>query len=155
MRPLLLSTILLLSGAAYAGTSPKADWIVHVWPGYRSTESFERIGEYFGGEETHPGRIVLRTRPAERSGYYFLIRLKTPQLPQEAKVWRLQVVIPGIEKPVTHDFPVNPKALEKVLELGLTGADWPSPQTHPNAWRLALVSADGIELLTKQSFLWR
>ena len=50
--------------------------IVRVWPGWRTTDFFMRISEYFGAPEDPGGRILLRTHPGDRTGCYFVARVR-------------------------------------------------------------------------------
>jgi hypothetical protein len=127
---------------------------VRVWPGWRDADSFARIGEYFGGEEAHGKQILRRTQPAERGGYYFLVRVKHGAL-EHAK-FVVQVIRPDAPDVREYTFPVaNAPAGESVFNLGLTGADWPGAgKASPVAWKLELVAADGRVLAAQKSFLW-
>ncbi len=138
-----------------APSSRAADMeFVHVWPGWRDAESFDRIGEYFGGQENGGRETVLRTQPAARAGYYFLVRVKTAAAQPAAK-FELSVIRPDHPEAKTHSFPAALGAGEKVFQLGLTGADWPQgKEAHPVAWKIALLAADGRVLATHSSFLW-
>jgi len=143
--------------AAFAGpsaTSAAAEVeLIRVWPAWRTAESFDRISEYFTDEE-NPGRHpILRTQPAARAGYYFLIRAKAAAAHPDAK-FVLQIITPASPDPTTHTFPAALTPGQTVCELGLTGTDWPDRKQHPVAWRLALVAADGTELAKRESFLW-
>src|SRR5688572_22541213 len=127
---------------------------VRVWPAWRDTESFERIGEYFGGAENTGREIVMRTQPAERAGYYFLVRVKKNADAAGAK-FTLSVIRPDTPEPKEYSFPVSLPAKESVFQLGLTGVDWPQGRkANPVAWKLALVAADGRVLAEHKSFLW-
>jgi hypothetical protein len=127
---------------------------LRVWPAWRAAESFERIGEYFGGHESQPGQTVLRTQPEARAGYYFLVRVKSAAAIPDAK-FQLSVIRPDAPDPKTYTFPAALPAKEAVFNFGLTGADWPAGKdAHPVAWKIALVGNDGRVLATHQSFLW-
>jgi hypothetical protein len=127
---------------------------VRVWPGWRDAESFERISEYFGSGE-NPGReIILRTQPAERAGFYFLVRVKSSAAIGNAR-FQLQVIRPDAPEPKTFVFPAAIPTKEKVFQLGLTGGDWPGGnEAAPVAWKLALLADDGRTLAEHKSFLW-
>jgi hypothetical protein len=127
--------------------------LTRVWPAWRSAESFDRISEYFTNEENTGGHTVLRTYPAARAGYYFLIRAKAAGAQPGAK-FVLQIITPDSPEPKTYTFPAAVTEREAVFDLGLTGPDWPGQKTHAVAWHLAVVAADGRELATRQSFLW-
>jgi hypothetical protein len=152
MRVLL--TALLAFAAATVCTATDLT-IVRVWPGYRTAESFERISEYFGKNEDARGQLILRTQADKRAGYYFLLRVNNAgtTLP-DAKI-ELQVITPFSPEPKTYNFACALPAKSHVLNLGLTGADWPGkPKDEVVAWHLRLLSASGIELAKAQSYLW-
>lgn len=153
MRPTfaLLAALVFAAGPARAAEAE----FVRVWPSWRTAESFERIGEYFGRSENPAGRTVLRTQPAARAGYYFLVRVKPPAAVAGAR-FELEVIRPDAPDAKTFAFPAPAMpAGETVFELGLTGADWPDGEkAQPVAWRLALRTADGRTLAEHKSFLW-
>jgi hypothetical protein len=128
---------------------------VRLWPGWRETDSFDRIKEFLGGNEPTGGRSLLRTQPASRAGYYFLLRVKTTTALTAGAKFELAVLRPDAPEPKTFSFPVVAPAGETVFDLGLTGADWPGgKKTNPVAWKLTLLSADGRVLAEHKSFLW-
>lgn len=137
------------------GLSSKAHAVdfVRVWPGYRSAASFETIGEFFGRKEHTGGRILLRTQPNDRSGYYFLIRLRKSD-PIPGAILRIQIIF--ADNPIARTFtlPVDIPAGHPVLNAGITGTDWPAAATKPVAWRVTLQQADGTEVASQHSFLW-
>jgi hypothetical protein len=142
---------LLLAGTAARASAAE---FVRVWPGWRSAESFERIGEYFGRGEVPSGQIVVRTRPDVRAGYYFLVRVQQAAALPGAR-FVVDVIRPDAPDAKTFSFPAALPAGETVFQLGLTGADWPGGEkAQPVAWRLALVAADGRPLAEHKSFLW-
>lgn len=153
MSALLRLSFVLLAFPAFLSAAELS--LVRVWPEYRSAESFERIGEYFGKPESHPGLIVLRSQPQQRAGYYFLARITEPAAVPAGSSWLVEVILPGSEKPKSFNFPFDAKGGKAAYELGLTGSDWPNEKTNPTAWRLSLVNPEGRTLLSKQSFLWR
>lgn len=126
---------------------------VRVWPAWRTTESFDRISEYFDGQENTGSHTVLRSQPDTRAGYYFLVRTKTTLNAADAK-FVLQIIKPDAPQAKTYTFPVGLIGREVVFNLGLTGIDWPDRKTHPVAWRLALLNGKGEELASRESFLW-
>jgi hypothetical protein len=130
--------------------------VVRVWPAYRTAESFERISEFFNGQENTSGQTILRSQPATREGFYFLTRIKNagPAL-QGARV-ELNVITPSSPeaKRITTFAPAAIPAGSHVFQIGLTGSDWPEASVNPVAWQLRLLSAEGRELLTEHSFLW-
>ena len=127
---------------------------VRVVPQWRDAESFERISEYFGRGENTGGHLVLRTHAEARAGYYFVFRLAhAPSL--AGANFEVSVIRPDVPEPKTFSLPVASPAGDGVVELGLTGADWPGgKKTHPVAWKLTLLAADGRVLAEQKSFLW-
>ena len=157
---LLRRCLLLLALAATSAALPSAALakdgeltIVRVFTGWRDAASFKRIAEYFDGQEHTGGRIVLRTHPDQRAGYYFLVRTANPGAAQAVK-FSLLLSLPGEPKPKTVAFTADLPAGAAVLDLGLTGADWPDAKTNPVAWKLDLLAADGRVLATEKSYLW-
>ena len=128
--------------------------LLRVWPAWRDADSFDRIREYFGGQESTARNVVLRTQPEPRAGYYFLVRVKTASALTGAK-FDVHVIRPDAPVPKVFSFPVAVPPSETVYQLGLTGIDWPGGEkTNPVAWKLALVGADGRVLAEHKSFLW-
>lgn len=126
---------------------------VRIWPAWRTTESFDRISEYFDGQENTGSHTVLRSQPDTRAGYYFLVRTRTTLNAADAK-FVLQIIKPDAPQAKTYTFPVGLIGREVVFNLGLTGIDWPDRKAHPVAWRLALLNGKGEELASRESFLW-
>ncbi|MFH1498774.1 MAG: hypothetical protein ABII82_13215, partial [Verrucomicrobiota bacterium] len=146
----LLLPLLLLVNAPLLASEVS---LVRVWPEYREAASFKRIAEYFGGSEVRRGQTILRTRPAERDGYYFLTRIKSAAAAPGA-ILVVQAIRPGQSDAEVHFFPADlPKGSHAFL-LGLTGEDWTDGQTNPLAWQVRVLGADGSELAREQSFLW-
>ena len=127
---------------------------VRVWPGWRNAASFDRISEYFTGEENTGREVVLRTHPEQRDGFYFLVRVSNSGDVQTGTKFVLQVIAPSSPDPKTTIFSANVPSRSKVFLLGLTGPDWPGADVHPVAWKLELRGADEQVLATAQSFLW-
>ena len=159
MRLVLVILLVCLPLSAFAAAdknaAPAPVELVRLWPGYRTAESFDRISEYFTNEENTGAQIILRTQPKERAGYYFLLRVKNAAPLAGARI-ELDLITAAAPRPQTHTFtPASLPAGKPVINLGVTGADWPGgPDAHPVAWRLRLLAADGRELLSEQSFLW-
>ncbi|MSU51818.1 MAG: hypothetical protein EXS41_00235 [Opitutaceae bacterium] len=128
--------------------------VIHVWPGYRTAESFDRISEYFSGQE-NPGRqTILRSQPAARAGYYFLVRLENPGTVVAGAVFDLHVISPASPAPRTFTFKADVPPGSHAFSLGLTGGDWPAMKASAVAWLLTVRASDGTELARQQSFLW-
>ena len=49
--------------------------IEEIKPRYIETEQFKRISEYLTGKENIGDRVILRTQPEHREGYYFILVL--------------------------------------------------------------------------------
>lgn len=151
MRPIasiLFSLILGVSASSAADLK-----IVRIMPDYQPADAFVRISEYFNGKENTGGATILRTQPARRDGYYFLIRVKAAK-PMEVAWVETQVITPTSPTPRVDSFAVSLVPGSQVIKLGLTGTDWPEPKAVPVAWKLRILSADGKEMATEQSFLW-
>jgi hypothetical protein len=149
LRALALAALAAVCSARAADVS-----FVRVWPGWSDATPFHRISEYFDGRENFGGRIVRRTHPDVRSGFYFLARVKNTGGLIPGATFVLQVVAGANPQPRTFTFPVDIPAGGKVCDLGLTGADWPDSKVYPIAWSLVLKAADGSTLASAQSFLW-
>ncbi|MDI1250639.1 MAG: hypothetical protein PSV13_17390 [Lacunisphaera sp.] len=136
------------------GAASAADLtIVRVFTGWRDAASFKHISEYFSGKESTHGETMLRTKPDERGGYYFLVRTANPGAPLAVKV-NILLSMPGEPKPRAHTFAAELPSGKAVLNLGLTGADWPDAKTNPVAWKLDVLAPDGRVLATEKSYLW-
>jgi hypothetical protein len=152
MRTPLTALVLLVTASVCAAADLT---IVRIWPGYRTAESFERISEYIGKDEDARSQFILRTQPDVRAGYYFLLRVKnTGAAIADAKI-ELQVITPFAPEPKTYNFTSTLPTGSQVLNLGLTGTDWPGkPKDEVVAWKLRLLAPSGIELGKAQSYLW-
>jgi hypothetical protein len=157
----MFSPLCLCLGFLFFGHSDKPKPIkpevefVRVWPQYRDEGMFKRISEYFTNREA-PGKYQLRrSRPSERPGYYFLARVRHPDVSLEGAHFELRVVMPDDPAPkAPYIFQAEAGPGEQVFLIGLTGKGWPGPKVHPVAWRLDLVAGDGHPLAWAQSFLW-
>lgn len=148
---------LLFSLVCFAGTPAlrAADVeFIRVWPGWRDAEAFDRIGEYFGGAENHGKQLVLRTHAETRAGYYFLLRVKSAAAIAGA-TFQVSVIRPDAPEAKMFTFSAALPEKETVLQLGLTGTDWPGgKKANPVAWKIALLATDGRTLAEHKSFLW-
>ncbi len=130
--------------------------LTRILPGYQTADHFKRISEYLDGQENRSGQILLRSQPASRDGYYFLLRIENPDTAQHNLVAELQLIAPDAPTAKTHTFPLATLPTgSRIVQLGLTGSDWPDAKAHPVAWQLRLLAADGTELLRRQSHLWK
>jgi hypothetical protein len=127
---------------------------VRVWPGWHAAVDFTRISEYFDHRENLSGREVRRSHPQDRAGFYFLTRVKHPNVSLMGAKFVLRVVTPASPDPVQYTFPAAVGAGEHLFEIGLTGPDWSGRKEHPVAWRLELVDDGGHTLAQAQSVLW-
>lgn len=150
MRSVLLLACLLAPLAARAGDVD----FVRVWTDWRSAESFERISEYFTGQENTGSEVVIRSQPARRDGYYFLARVRNHGSAQPAAKLVLSIIKPDAPQVRVYTFPAALAAGDTVFHLGLTGLDWPGPKARPVAWKLEAVATDGTLLAVHKSFLW-
>src|SRR5882724_5575484 len=77
----------------------------------------------------------------------------TPSL--ESARFEVAVIRPDAAEPKIFSFLIATPTKDGVVELGLTGADWPGGKSaHPVAWKLTLRAADGKVLAEQKSFLW-
>lgn len=149
--------LLLMFGISLAlATAARAAEVkfVRVWPGWYDADSFRWISEYFTGQEDTGGKIIRRTQPGERQGYYFVVRVKNAGASCVGAKFVLQIVTPKAPDPLAYSFTADVPPGSNLFNLGLTGADWPGAKVRPVAWRLDLVAADGRILASQQSFLW-
>lgn len=128
--------------------------IVRTWPGYRTAQSFMRVSEYFTGRENSGGQTYLRSKPEERAGYYFLMRVKNTGDRLQAARLELQVITPRSPAPATYTHAVEVPRGTHVFQVGLTGTDWPTPEEAPVAWRITVYDSQGNLLVSDQSYLW-
>lgn len=162
MRILALLLALVVAGTTGARAADKSDAraastsdvrVVRVFTGWREASSFKRISEYFTGRENTGGEVILRTQPAARGGYYFLVRTGNDGPARDVR-FRLEVVTEDATQPRRFEFPSHLTAGNQVYQLGLTGADWGASTLSPMAWKLEIVDAAGQTLATEKSYLW-
>jgi hypothetical protein len=127
--------------------------VVRVFTGWRESSSFKRISEYFTGRENTGGEVILRTQPAARGGYYFLVRTDNDGPARDVR-FRLEVVTPDATQARQFEFSAPMPAGNEVYQLGLTGADWGASSVTPMAWKLEIVDTAGTVLATEKSYLW-
>jgi hypothetical protein len=164
---LLAGLVAMLGGCLSAPKGPTSEGavppahgnvtIAHVAQRYIEETNFKRISEYFDNQDNHGDRVIERTDPKVRTGYYFIVDL----------AWHPGVVVPAGTK-VVLDYVrgdnTTPRQANFVIEaatgtwpeifLGLTGADWPRPDLEIVAYKLTIESADGQVLAERHSFLW-
>lgn len=146
-------TLALLLGSAGFSRAAEVEF-VRVWPGWRDTASFERISEYFTGQENPGSQVVLRSHPEIRAGFYFLARVKHAGSELSAAKLVLSVITPDSPKAKAYTFTAALPKGDTVFNLGLTGADWAGEKVHPVAWKIEVTTTDGRLLGVAKSFLW-
>jgi hypothetical protein len=155
-----LITALICSLLAGCASTPKqaitSVEIKEIKPRYIETEQFKRISEYLTGKEYFGDRMILRTHPEERDGFYFTLILDTDarKLPAGTVVIGEFYTKKSPEKQV-HEFPLPSKRTStNEIFVGLTGDDWPEDNGAPAAWNFTIKDANGKVLGSKQSYLW-
>jgi hypothetical protein len=130
--------------------------IEEIKPRYIETEQFKRISEYMTGKEYVGDRVILRTQPKHRAGYYFTLVLdkNVRRLPKGTVVVGEFYTPMSVEKQI-HEFTLpSQRASTEEIFVGLTGKDWPQKGGVPAAWRFTIKDANGTVLGQKQSYLW-
>lgn len=156
---LFLSALLLLSLAGCATSSREAAESIRIddiRPRYIAESEFMRIGEYLSGRDITGDRLILRSEPEARSGYYFVLIFdqRVDRLPK-GTLLRGEFYTARSPELQTHEFPLpNNRPKTREVFVGLTGEDWPIADAVPGAWRFTLESPNGEVLAQKQSFLW-
>jgi len=141
-----------LARAATAAASSDVK-IVRVFSGWRDAASFKRISEYFTGRENTGGEVVVRSQPAARGGYYFLVRTANTAAPFRG-TFKFTVVLPKAPDARVFTFTADVPAGQTVFNFGLTGADWPGADVDASAWKLELLDDAGATRATEKSYLW-
>ncbi len=158
MRTFALSLLALaLAACATTGREPASSVeIKQILPRYMAADQFVRIKEYLGAQEHLGGRCVIRSRPGERAGFYFVLVLDTSvkRLPPGTEVLA-EVAGPTAFGPVEYTLTVPERRPgTRELFIGLTGEDWPDPDAVPSAWRFTLRDANGNTLGSRHNYLW-
>lgn len=130
--------------------------ILEIKPRYMKAEAFIRIKEYLTGSEHLGDRVVVRSQPSSRDGYYFTLILG-----EELRDLPKGIVIIGefysknSLDAQSFEFKL-PASLPETNEVfvGLTGADWPDSDAVPAAWKFTIKDANGNTLASEKSFLW-
>jgi hypothetical protein len=149
----LLASLALLSAAAPASRAADPTFR-RVWPEWHDADSFQSLYEDHTGHELTGKWIVMRSRPAERGGLYFLTRVENPGAELRGATFVVRVIALEAIDTKTYSFPATVPRGSRLFEIGLTGADWKGPRAEPVAWELELDAADGRVLARKTSFLW-
>lgn len=130
--------------------------IEEIKPRYMEEEQFKRISEYLSGKEHTGDRVIIRSTPEVRDGYYFTLILdeKVRKLPKGTIIVG-EFFTPGSVEKQTHEFVVpNKRPKTKEIFVGLTGEDWPQRGGTPAAWRFTIKDPNGAVLGEEQSYLW-
>ena len=159
MRILLLALICLfaLGCGTTRPTAVSSVGIRQIIPRYMEAWQFKRVREYMTGAEESGDRLILRTNPDVRDGYYFILILDE----QLRRLPHGTVVVGKFhtpKSPEVQEYSFNLPAKRprgKELFLGLTGEDWPFGETRvPSAWHFTIKDANGNSLGTAKSYLW-
>ena len=159
MRFLLLAfvTLFVASCASTKRQAVSSVTIDSILPRYMHEDQFIRIGEYMTGKEEQGKRLILRTNPDVRDGYYFTLILdeQLRRLPQGVTI-EGEFHTPKSLDVQTHTFKLpNSRPKTKEIFVGLTGEDWPYGDSRvPSAWRFTLKDANDQVLGTAKSYLW-
>ena len=162
MRALLLVFLTGLLTACGTTSTPReiaAVEILEILPRQMSTAQFQRIREYRTGSEHSGKRIILRTDPKQRDGFYFTLLLdsKLRRLPQgTVVVGEFYSKASADKQSYTFTLPADRPNTKAVL-VGLTGEAWPFTKAEdivPAAWRFQLIGPDEQSFGQKQSYLW-
>ena len=130
--------------------------IEEIEPRYIETEQFKRISEYMTGREHIGDRVILRTQPEHRAGYYFILILDNDvrRLPNGTVIVGEFYTQQKLGKQ-TFEFTLpNQRTSTDEIFVGLTGEDWSKKDAVPAAWRFTIKDANGNMLGEKQSYLW-
>ena len=132
------------------------DWIEAVTARAVPAQTFQRISEYFDGKENTCGRLILRTNPEQRTGYYFILSLvdSTEQLPS-GSTFRLNYRVNGVRDDFNYTFYHSNSSIDSSeVWLGLTGYANLAEGQSIVAWQITVNDPDGAVLAKRQSFLW-
>ena len=158
MRILFLA-LFFFGGVACSTTQESAEpstKIVEIVPRYIKTEAFKRVSEYMTGKENPGRRVIIRTNPRQRDGYYFILLLNhnVRKLPPDAYIQGEFYTSKSLDLQTRRfEFPsILPSTRE--IFIGLTGDDWPEENETPSAWRFTIKNSRGEILAQKKSYLW-
>ncbi len=119
--------------------------------------SFKRISEYLGGDENKGGRVIERTDPNRREGFYFIVSLhwKPGSLVLMGSTIDIEYVRTSLAEPAKKTFLIPDSAgTFPEIFLGLTEPEWADPQAAVTAWKVTLKDPLGNVIDSAQSFLW-
>jgi len=155
--PLVLFCLLLAGCSTPRKSAEPSFKIVEIIPRYIETQEFMRISEYMTGRENPGRRVIIRTNPRQRDGYYFVLVLNrnVRKLPPDAYIQGELYTSKSLDLQ-TRRFDL-PSTLPNTREIfiGLTGDDWPRGEDDkPSAWRFTLKNSKEEILAQKKSYLW-
>ena len=162
MRPLLfafLSGLLVACGTTSRERVITDVEIVDILPRSMRAEQFIRIQEYRTGSEYTGKRLILRTDPTHRNGFYFTLLLVTKlrQLPQGTLIeGEFYSKATADKQRHTFALPAD-RPNSKAVFVGLTGDACPLENGQPivpAAWKFQIIGPDGQSFGEKQSYLW-
>jgi len=159
MRFLLLALVSLLAVSCTSTRQRPVSSveIQTILPRYMKEQQFMRIGEYLTGAERQGDRVIVRTTPEVRDGFYFTLVLdqKLRRLPQGVIIEGEFLTAKSLDVQ-KHTFKLpNNRPNTREIFVGLTGEDWPYGADHaPTAWRFTIKDANGQILGHTQSYLW-
>lgn len=121
-----------------------------------SEHDFKRIPEFLTGHEFSGSKVYCRTKPSDREGFYFVVKVRgnIPKL-EKGSHWLVNWVT-SLD-PATQEVKVpvsNQNLVGKEIFIGITGADWLDSSIKPLAWSLCLVDTKKQNIARAQSFLW-
>lgn len=151
-----MNRLLLFCASFVITLSLQAITIKDAYTRHMETEQFQRVSEFFTGDENSGSAAILRSQESERNGLYFHLQLSEKLGDSAAKsTFVLEVINSEALKPAEYTFTAEGSSLakKKRIVLGLTGADWPDPELKAMAWRVRLLSGD-TEIASWKSFLW-
>ena len=152
MRSLLAPFALL---SALCATAQAADLTFkRAWPEWHDSDSFQSLYEQQTGHELTGKWIVLRSQPAQRSGFYFYTRVDNPGSAINGATFVVRVIAPDSTDTRIYRFPADVPKGSRLFEIGLTGTDWGGQHVLPVAWDVELQAPDGRVLTERASFLW-
>lgn len=131
--------------------------ITDISPRFIPEETFKRVHEYRTGAEYTGNRVIVRTDPQVRDGFYFVLSFDTKlnKMPQ-GTVIKGEFFTPDSSEAVEYQFPLPTKRPRtKEIFLGLTGEAWThGTSIKPSAWRFTIYGPDGQQFAQKHSYLW-
>ncbi len=133
--------------------------IHHVSWYHKPAEDFKAIVEYLDveGGERPGGRLIFRTDPDTREGFYFAVVLTdcVRELPVGARV-QIEYISPdGDNRPLTIEFPLPDERLKtNEIWVGITDGPCPEDGRPMVAWRVQLLDTGDKVIDSRQNFLW-